>query len=67
MIPCRAKRGLFDRWYLFHLTDDHLAWSGSRWVGAEADGQPHQVQVCNFDTKDSAAKYAKEHDLMIVD
>ena len=53
-LACRIMRmqSGFGRWCLVHPTDDHLRWSGSRWVGAE-DG----VQICNFDTAEQAAEY----------
>jgi hypothetical protein len=58
---CRLNQGLFDRWYIFHPTDDRRAWSGSRWVPVSEQGLPAGgVQVCNFESEQAAAEYAKK-------
>lgn len=58
----RIRQGLIGRWFLYHETDDYLAWSGSRWVGVTESGLPTQgVQVSNFETEQEAVDYAREH------
>lgn len=61
---CCIKIGLFGRWYIFHATDDLLAWSGSRWVACSSAGFPlGNVQVCNFASLKEAAEYCEERGL----
>lgn len=60
-MKARIRQGLLGRWYLYHATDDYLAWSGSRWVGATQHGIPTEgVQVSNFETEQEALDYARE-------
>lgn len=62
---CRIRQGLFDRWYIFHpFFKRERAWSGSRWVGCDAQGLPaDNVQVVNFDSEKHAREYCREVDL----
>lgn len=60
-MKCYLKRGLFDRWFIVHPTDDNLAWSGSRWVAHDNGLPTGGVQICNFTTEDEAYEYAKRY------
>ena len=52
------KKGLFDRWYIFHPWNITQAWSGSRWVPCMTNGFPiGDIQVCNFETEKEAREY----------
>lgn len=64
---CEIRKGLFDRFYIFHPTMciPYLAWSGSTWVPATPEGVPTGgVQVCNFLTEQEARDYCKERGLV---
>lgn len=59
-----VREGAFGRFFIFHCMNDHLAWSGSRWVACTPEGlcaPPDNIQVCNFATKDEAHKYILDH------
>lgn len=60
---CILRRGIFDRWFIFHPQNLTMAWSGSRWVGCCFDGLPYDVQVCNFANEEEAREYCREHGL----
>jgi len=64
---CRIRQGIFDRWYIFHPTNDSMAWSGSHWVGCCFNGLPYNVQVCNFDSEDQALEYCQKGNLTPVE
>lgn len=56
---CRIKLGMFDRWYIFHPSEDSFAWTGSRWA-MTVDGFPAGgVQICNFATLEEAEEYVQ--------
>lgn len=60
-MKCRIKKGLFDRWYLFHPIDDTLAWSGSQWASCALDGSSvGGTQIANLGTVKAAFDYAKQ-------
>jgi hypothetical protein len=64
--PCVIRRGIFDRWYIFHPHTDYGAWSGSRWVSCMPGGlpaPPDNTQVCNFESEAEARDYCREHEL----
>jgi hypothetical protein len=58
---CRIVQGAFDRWFLMHPTDAHLAWSGMRWVEHDGGIPTGEVQVCNFSSLGEAVKYTMFH------
>lgn len=51
----RITTGIMLRWIIQHPQDDHLAWSGMRWVPMNGT-----VQICNFASEEDARQYAKE-------
>jgi hypothetical protein len=55
-----VRQGAFDRFFIFHETNDLLGWSGLRWVSCTPEGvptPPDNVQVCNFASFAEAAEY----------
>lgn len=62
---CAIVKNVFDRWILVNVyAPKLLAWSGSKWV-QHNDGLPSGgFQVCNFYTKEEAARYADERGLI---
>lgn len=60
---CEIRKGILGRWFIFHPHNLIKAWSGSRWVNCGYDGQPYDVQVCNFDSEQEARDYCRENGL----
>ena len=54
------RKGILDRWIIFHAYNNQKAWSGTRWAPCEWDGTPLSVQVCNFETEQAARDYCRE-------
>ncbi len=53
------RQNAFGGWIIVYAVDERTAWSGSRFVPITDDGFPaSDVQVPNFDTRDSATEYA---------
>lgn len=56
------------RWVIIHAVHGELAWSGASWVPhmegfppIRKPGEPPSVGICNFETREEAEAYAKEH------
>jgi hypothetical protein len=53
------RQNAFGGWIIVYAVDERTAWSGSRFVPITDDGFPaSDVQVTNFDSRDSATEYA---------
>lgn len=68
-MKCEIRKGMFDRFYLFHPTmcGPYLAWSGSRWTKVSPEGLPlDRVQACNFETVEEARDYCEKNHLETV-
>lgn len=63
IMKCVIRKGIFDRWFIFHPDNIVKAWSGSRWVTCSYDGNPRGVQVCNFESEQEARNYCQENGL----
>lgn len=55
----KNKRG---RWIIVNPHSGSFAWSGSRWVGINSDGEGFNIAVSNFATASEAAHYAENVD-----
>lgn len=55
----RLEQGLLGRWIIVHPVDDHLAWSGSRWM-PHCGGVGTVAQISNFATRKAADEAARE-------
>ncbi len=52
-----TRKSVFYRFYIEHLTDHSLAWSGSKWA-KHAGGLPAKgAQLCSFETREECDEY----------
>jgi hypothetical protein len=54
-------QGAHYRWIIVKSDDYDLAWSGARWVPHKNGIPTGGIQICNFDDRAEAQKYASAH------
>jgi hypothetical protein len=65
-ILCRIQRGVLNRWIIVDYEDEHLAWSGARWVSHDRGIPTGVAQICNYDSREEAFIEAENAGLVVI-